>query len=77
MHPQTAFLSTLVIFSLLFQGYGRELGDAAAVKAEEIRNRSREMIEVMDYSDPGANTNLKNGFQVSPPSPPAPPPHGF
>lgn len=34
---------------------------------QETVVKSREMIEVMDYPDPGANTNPKTGHLFSPP----------
>ncbi|OMO79311.1 hypothetical protein CCACVL1_13766 [Corchorus capsularis] len=34
---------------------------------EEFADTSREMIEIMDYKDPGPNVNPKTGYIFSPP----------
>ncbi|KAK1552527.1 hypothetical protein Q3G72_018770 [Acer saccharum] len=68
----------LLIFSVLLllcfsHGFGRQLmvtgefEDSSTVQVQEARGESREMIEVMDYKDPGPNTNPKAGYIFSPP----------
>jgi len=39
----------------------------SGVQMEETVGESREMMEVMDYKDPGPNTNPKTGYVFSPP----------
>jgi len=41
--------------------------DSSTVEGEETIGKSREIAEVMDYSDPGPNTNPKAGYNLSPP----------
>ncbi|KAF8378690.1 hypothetical protein HHK36_030039 [Tetracentron sinense] len=72
------FLTVLVISALLAlsssQGLDRKVmttfeEEDSTVLLEENREKAREMMEVMDYKDPGANTNPKNGYMLSPPPP--------
>ncbi|KAL5725413.1 hypothetical protein ACHQM5_008560 [Ranunculus cassubicifolius] len=69
---QSFFLTLLLVLSLCFsQGFARNLhtfqkeGNSGVVQ--------RMMIELMDYGEPGANTNPKNRF-VFTPSPSSSPP---
>ncbi|KAK9036062.1 hypothetical protein V6N11_078083 [Hibiscus sabdariffa] len=65
-------LSMLLILSSSSQGFGRilmELEESTA-QLEEFADRSREMIEIMDYKDPGPNTNPRTGYIFCPPPQP-------
>ncbi|CAK9170983.1 unnamed protein product [Ilex paraguariensis] len=77
---RSRFLAVLVLSTLLIlsssHGFGRELmetsggGESAttALLEENAGGESREMTEVLDYVDPGPNTNPKSGL-LPPPSP--------
>ncbi|KAB1211589.1 hypothetical protein CJ030_MR6G013919 [Morella rubra] len=59
-------------FSCQFEGFARNVMETVehedpTFHVEETAGKSREMIEVMDYSDPGPNTNPKSGYIFSPP----------
>ncbi|KAK8586835.1 hypothetical protein V6N12_021359 [Hibiscus sabdariffa] len=68
------FLKLLLLSMLLLlsfpQGHGRKVSEAVGfeelISAEEFAE-SRGMAEMMDYKDPGPNTNPKAGFIISPP----------
>ncbi|XVE68160.1 hypothetical protein DITRI_Ditri09bG0046600 [Diplodiscus trichospermus] len=64
-------LSILLILSLS-QGFGRKVMETvvfeeSTAEIEEFADTSREMIEIMDYKDPGPNINPKTGYIFSPP----------
>lgn len=68
-------ISALMVLSFR-QGCGRKLLESseyedstALVKGES--DKSRVMVELMDYKDPGPNTNPKSGYPFDPA-----PPHG-
>ncbi|KAE8021702.1 hypothetical protein FH972_007572 [Carpinus fangiana] len=72
------FLRILLLSSLLVlcfsHGFGSKVMETvqhedSGVQVEETVGESREMTEVMDYQDPGPNTNPKNGYIFSPPRP--------
>ncbi|XWS32881.1 hypothetical protein CRYUN_Cryun22dG0028600 [Craigia yunnanensis] len=65
-------LSMLVV--LYSQGFGRKVMETvefeeSTAQLEEFADTSREMIEIMDYKDPGPNVNPKTGYIFSPPPP--------
>uniref|UniRef100_A0A2N9I673 Uncharacterized protein n=2 Tax=Fagus sylvatica TaxID=28930 RepID=A0A2N9I673_FAGSY len=74
---RSCFLRILLVSSLLVlffsHGFGRKVmetvedEDNSTVQGEEAIGKSRELIEVMDYSDPGPNTNPRTGYILSPP----------
>ncbi|KAK7819478.1 uncharacterized protein LOC111988955 [Quercus suber] len=74
---RSCFLKILLVSSLLVlffsHGFGRKVmetvehEDNSTVQGEETIGKSREIAEVMDYSDPGPNTNPKAGYILSPP----------
>ncbi|EOY03488.1 Uncharacterized protein TCM_018578 [Theobroma cacao] len=41
--------------------------EESTAQSEEFAGTSREMIEIMDYKDPGPNINPKTGYIFSPP----------
>ncbi|KAK8710144.1 hypothetical protein V6N13_145483 [Hibiscus sabdariffa] len=66
------FLKLLLSMLLLLsfpQGHGRKVLEAAVGFSAEEFAESRGMAEMMDYKDPGPNTNPKAGFIISPPPP--------
>ncbi|KAG2710211.1 hypothetical protein I3843_04G015900 [Carya illinoinensis] len=71
-HFRILQVSSLLLLCLS-HGFGSKVmetvehGDSSTVQVEETVVKSREMIEVMDYPDPGANTNPKTGHLFSPP----------
>ncbi|KAK8479484.1 hypothetical protein V6N13_021087 [Hibiscus sabdariffa] len=72
---QLILLSMLLILSSTSQGFGRILMDNVEIEEstaqlEEFADRSREMIEIMDYKDPGPNTNPRTGYIFCPPPQP-------
>ncbi|XWS44316.1 hypothetical protein CRYUN_Cryun15aG0034700 [Craigia yunnanensis] len=67
-------LSMLLVLSFS-QGFGRKVMETvefeeSTAQLEEFAETSREMIEIMDYKDPGPNINPKTGYIFTPP------PHG-
>ncbi|XVF58289.1 hypothetical protein PTKIN_Ptkin07bG0053000 [Pterospermum kingtungense] len=64
-------LSMLVV--LFFSpGFSRKVMETvefeqSTAQLEEFADTSREMIEIMDYKDPGPNVNPKTGYMLSPP----------
>ncbi|XVF60559.1 hypothetical protein PTKIN_Ptkin08bG0057700 [Pterospermum kingtungense] len=59
----------IISFSQVFGGKVMEtveFGESSA-QLEEFADTSREMIEIMDYKDPGPNTNPKAGYIFTPP----------
>ncbi|KAF6171844.1 hypothetical protein GIB67_007365 [Kingdonia uniflora] len=78
------FLVSVLILSLFFSSQGFGFGRNSMVSGNDNSNsvlkgngNVREMMEVMDYSDPEPNTNPKTGNLLTPPSPPpSPPPEG-
>ncbi|KAK8268648.1 hypothetical protein V6Z11_D11G080000 [Gossypium hirsutum] len=42
------------------------------VQLEEFAERGREMIEIMDYKEPGPNTNPRSSYIFGPPPQPQP-----
>ncbi|TYG44215.1 hypothetical protein ES288_D11G080100v1 [Gossypium darwinii] len=70
-------LSMLFIFSFS-QGLGRkwmennvEFQDYS-VQLEEFAEKAREMMEIMDYKEPGPNTNPRTSYIFGPPPQPQP-----
>ncbi|MBA0695871.1 hypothetical protein Goari_002469 [Gossypium aridum] len=68
----------LLLLSMLFllsfsQGFSiRKMMETVAfeeppAQLEENADTSREMIEIMDYKDPGPNVNPRTGYIFSPP----------
>uniref|UniRef100_A0A7N0V806 Uncharacterized protein n=1 Tax=Kalanchoe fedtschenkoi TaxID=63787 RepID=A0A7N0V806_KALFE len=82
MHRSTLLICSLLLLASFFpQGSGRGLGvgetetasyDDVAARVEGINGWKREVIE-LDYEEPGANRNPRNGFLNSPPPSPPPP----
>ncbi|XP_030956246.1 uncharacterized protein LOC115978364 [Quercus lobata] len=74
---RSCFHRILLVSSLLVlffsHGFGRKVmetvehEDSSTVEGEETIGKSREIAELMDYSDPGPNTNPKAGYNLSPP----------
>ncbi|KAF8399489.1 hypothetical protein HHK36_015355 [Tetracentron sinense] len=73
---QSCLLTFLLVSALLAlsisQGFGGEVmmtfeNEVSTVLTEENSETAREMIEVMDYKDPGPNTNPKTGYLLCPP----------
>ncbi|KAB2056038.1 hypothetical protein ES319_A11G077200v1 [Gossypium barbadense] len=74
----------LLLISMLFilsfsQGLGRkwmennvELQDYSVQLEQEYAERAREMIEIMDYKEPGPNTNPRTSYIFGPPPQPQP-----
>ncbi|KAK9272610.1 hypothetical protein L1049_002985 [Liquidambar formosana] len=76
---RSSFLTVLLVSALLIlsssRGFGRKVMatvefEDSTVPLEETAGKPREMIESMDYKDPGPNTNPRAGYMFSPP------PHG-
>ncbi|OVA09827.1 hypothetical protein BVC80_1753g22 [Macleaya cordata] len=71
-------LFSAVLALCLSQGFGRKLmeleNEDSAVLLEENTGKARKMIEVMDYTDPEANTNPRTGYLFTPPPSPLSPP---
>ncbi|KAK6280080.1 hypothetical protein POUND7_020347 [Theobroma cacao] len=69
------FLKLLLLSMLLVlssQGFGRKVMETvefeeSTAQSGEFADTSREMIEIMDYKDPGPNINPKTGYIFSPP----------
>ncbi|MBA0724609.1 hypothetical protein Golax_021286 [Gossypium laxum] len=74
---RSCFLYLLLLSMLLLlsfsQGFSiRKMMETAAfeeptAQLEEKADTSREMIEIMDYKDPGPNVNPRTGYIFSPP----------
>ncbi|XP_041004487.1 uncharacterized protein LOC121249761 isoform X1 [Juglans microcarpa x Juglans regia] len=75
---RSCFLNILLVSSLLVlcfshEGFGRKVMETVEHEDSTFRveestvGKSRMMIEVMDYSDPGPNTNPRSGYIFSPP----------
>ncbi|ESR44408.1 hypothetical protein CICLE_v10013233mg [Citrus x clementina] len=67
-------VSVLLLLSLPHgsTGFSRQLKESvefedSTVHVQEAGAEPREMMELMDYKDPGPNTNPKSGFMLSPP----------
>ncbi|KAK9271741.1 hypothetical protein L1049_002104 [Liquidambar formosana] len=76
MMGRSSFLTVLLVSALLIlsssHGFGRKVmatveHEDSTVLLEETEGKPREMIESMDYKDPGPNTNPKAGYMFSPP----------
>ncbi|KAB2061731.1 hypothetical protein ES319_A10G105900v1 [Gossypium barbadense] len=74
---RSCFLNLLLLSMLLLlsfsQGFSiREMMETvefeeSTAQLEENADTSREMIEIMDYKDPGPNVNPRTGYIFSPP----------
>ncbi|TYI05816.1 hypothetical protein ES332_A10G116000v1 [Gossypium tomentosum] len=74
---RSCFLNLLLLSMLLLlsfsQGFSiREMMETvefeeSTAQLEENADTSREMIEIMDYKDPGPNVNPRAGYIFSPP----------
>ncbi|XVE83763.1 hypothetical protein DITRI_Ditri16bG0112700 [Diplodiscus trichospermus] len=75
---RSSFLKLILLSMVLILSFSRGFGtkimgtvdqfeESTAQLQEEFAGTSREMIEVMDYKDPGPNTNPKTGYILGPP----------
>ncbi|XP_023527257.1 uncharacterized protein LOC111790540 isoform X2 [Cucurbita pepo subsp. pepo] len=69
----------LLLLFIIF-GFGVGAMEAAAHAGCDISSSQKSggkprkvMMEVMDYADPGPNTNTRSGYLTPPSSPPPPP----
>ncbi|KAG6602500.1 hypothetical protein SDJN02_07228 [Cucurbita argyrosperma subsp. argyrosperma] len=77
-HPKI-FPILLLLFIIL--GFGVGAMEAAAHPGYDTSSSQKKsggkprkvMMEVMDYADPGPNTNTRSGYLTPPSSPPLPP----
>ncbi|XWS30247.1 hypothetical protein CRYUN_Cryun24cG0100100 [Craigia yunnanensis] len=66
-------LLSMLLIIFFSQGFGRkvmetvEFEESTAQLEREFADTSREIIEIMDYKDPGPNINPKTGYIFSPP----------
>ncbi|KAK8663993.1 hypothetical protein V6N13_083798 [Hibiscus sabdariffa] len=77
---RSCFLKLLLLSLLLLLSFSRGQGfcarklmetvdqfEESTALLQESAETSREMIEIMDYKDPGPNVNPKTGYIFSPP----------
>ncbi|KAG4179315.1 hypothetical protein ERO13_A10G100200v2 [Gossypium hirsutum] len=75
---RSCFLNLLLLSMLLLLSFSQgfsirkmmetvEFEESTAQLEQENADTSREMIEIMDYKDPGPNVNPRTGYIFSPP----------
>ncbi|KAG8481672.1 hypothetical protein CXB51_026581 [Gossypium anomalum] len=74
---RSCFLNLLLLSMLLLLSFSQGFSirkmmetvefEESAGQLEENADTSREMIEIMDYKDPGPNVNPRTGYIFSPP----------
>ncbi|KAG4179316.1 hypothetical protein F383_14499 [Gossypium arboreum] len=74
---RSCFLNLLLLSMLLLLSFSQGFSirkmmetvefEESTAQLEENADTSREMIEIMDYKDPGPNVNPRTGYIFSPP----------